>query len=80
MVKISCLYHQLKYSFKNSHLAAPLNGMKGTMCPCPDFNCASCLGLTSPMDGTDKMEVEFGDEKKERENTHQEVSKEVMQT
>ena len=53
--------------------------MKGTMCPCPDFNCASCVG-TSPMDGTDKMEVEFGDEKKERENTHQEVSKEVMQT
>ena len=28
------------------------NGMKGTMCPCPDFNCASCLGLASPMDGT----------------------------
>ena len=32
------------------------------MCPCPDFNCASCLGLASPMDGTDKIEVEFGDE------------------
>ena len=34
------------------------------MCPCPDFNCASCLGLASPMDGTDKMEVEIDDEKK----------------
>ena len=33
------------------------------------------LGLSySPMDGTDKMEVEFGDEKKQRENTHQEAS------
>ena len=31
------------------------------MCPCPDFNCASCLGLASHMDGTDKMEVEFGE-------------------
>ena len=50
------------------------------MCPCPDFNCASCLGLASPMDGTDKIEVEFGDEKKQRENTHQEASIEVMQT
>ena len=50
------------------------------MCPCPDFNCASCLGLASPMDVTDKMEVEFGDEKKQRENTHQEASKEVMTT
>ena len=49
------------------------------MCPCPDFNCALCLGLASPMDGTDKMEVEFGDEKKQRENTHQEASIEVMQ-
>ena len=44
------------------------NGMKGTICPCPDFNCASCLDLASPMDGTDKIEVEFGDEKKQREN------------
>ena len=50
------------------------------MCPCPDFNCASCLGLASPMDGTDKMEVEFGDEKKQRENIHQEASIEVMTT
>ena len=50
------------------------------MCPCPDFNCASCLGLASPMDGTDKMEVEFGDEKKQRENTHQEAYIEVMTT
>ena len=50
------------------------------MCPCPDFKCVSCLGLASPMDGTDKMEVEFGDEKKQRENTHQEASIEVMQT
>ena len=50
------------------------------MCPCPDFNCASCLGLASPMDGTDKMEVECGDEKKQRENTHQEASIEVLQT
>ena len=33
------------------------------MCPFPDFKCASCLGLASPMDGTDKMEVEFGDER-----------------
>ena len=50
------------------------------MCPCPDFNCASCLGITtcSPMDGTDKMEVEFGDEKKHRENTHQEASLEPI--
>ena len=39
------------------------------MCPCPDFNCASCFGLASPMDGTDKMEVEFGDEK-ETEGEH----------
>ena len=56
--------------------------MKGTMCPCPDFNCASCLGLhvASPMDGTDKIEVEFGDEKKQRENTHQEASIEILQT
>ena len=54
--------------------------MKGTMCPCPDFNCASCLGLASPMEGTDKTEVEFGDEKKQRENTHQEASIEVVQT
>ena len=44
--------------------------MKGLMCPCPDFNCASYLGLASPMDGTDKMKVEFRDEKKQRENTH----------
>ena len=50
------------------------------MCPCPDFNCASCLGLTSSMDGTDKMEVEFGDEKKQRENTYQEASREDMTT
>ena len=56
------------------------NGMKSTMCPCPDFNRASCLGLASPMDGADKMEVEFGDEKKQRENTHQEASIEVMTT
>ena len=48
------------------------------MGPCPDFNCASCLGLASPIDVTDKMEVEF--EKKQRENTHQETSKEVMTT
>ena len=54
--------------------------LKGTMCPCPDFSCASCLGLASPMDVTDKMEVEFGDEKKQRENTNQEASKEVMTT
>ena len=50
------------------------------MCPCPDFNCASCLGLASPMDGTDKLEVEFGDEKKKRKNTHQEASIEVLTT
>ena len=50
------------------------------MCPCPDFNCASCLGIASPMDGTDEMEVEFGDEKKLSENTHQEASIEVMKT
>ena len=50
------------------------------MCPCPDFNCASCLGIASPIAGTDKMEVEFGDEKKQRENTHQEGSIEVMKT
>ena len=50
------------------------------MCPCPDFNCASCLGLASLMDGTDKMEVVFGDEKKQRENTHQEASIENMTT
>ena len=50
------------------------------MCPCPDFNCASCLGLASPTDGTDKMEVEFDDEKKQRENTHHEASIEVMHT
>ena len=56
------------------------DGMKGTMCPCPGFNCASCLGIASPMAGTDKMEVEFGDEKKQRENTHQEGSIEVMKT
>ena len=56
------------------------NGVKGTICSCPDFNCASCFGLASPMDGTDKMEVEFGDEKKQRENTHQEASIEVMTT
>ena len=37
-------------------------------------NCASCLGLASPMDGTDKMQVEFGDEKKQRENIHHEAS------
>ena len=56
------------------------NGMKDIICPCPDFNCASCLSLASPMDGTDKMETEFGDEKKHRENTHQEASIEDMQT
>ena len=56
------------------------NDMKGTVCPCSDFNCASCLGLASLMDGTGKMEVEFGDEKKQRENTHQEASIEVLQT
>ena len=54
--------------------------MKCTMCTCPDFNCASCLGLASPMNGTDKMEVEFGNEKKQREYTHQEASIEVMTT
>ena len=54
--------------------------MKGTVCPCSDFNCASFLGLASLMDGTGKMEVEFGDEKKQRENTHQEASIEVLQT
>ena len=54
--------------------------MKGTMCPCPDYNCASCLGLASPMDRTDEMEVEFGDEKKQKENTRQEASIEVMTT
>ena len=43
-------------------------------------NCASCLGLASPMDGTDKMELEFGDEKKQREKTHHEARIEVMQT
>ena len=32
------------------------------------------------MDGTDKMEVEFGDEKKQRENTHQDASILVMTT
>ena len=30
--------------------------------------------IASPMDETDKMEVEFGDEKKQRENTHQGAS------
>ena len=50
------------------------------MCPCPDFNCASCMGLASPMVGTDKMEVEFGDEKKQRKNTHHEASIKFMQT
>ena len=50
------------------------------MCHCPDFNCASCLGLASQMDGTDKMEVELGDEKNQRENTLQEASIEVLQT
>ena len=56
------------------------DGMKGTRCPCPDFICVSILGIANPMDGTDKMEVEFGDEKKQRENTHQEASIEVMKT
>ena len=32
------------------------------------------------MDGTDKMEMEFSDEKKKSENTHQEASIEVMTT
>ena len=50
------------------------------MCACPDFKCASCLGLASPMDGTDKREVGIGDEKKQRENTHQEASTEAMTT
>ena len=55
--------------------------MNGTVCHCPDdFNCASCLGLASPMDGTDKMKVEFVDENKQRENTHLEASIEVMTT
>ena len=38
------------------------------------------LGLASPMDGTDKMEMDFSDEKKQRENTHQRASIEVMTT
>ena len=38
-----------------------VKGVKGTMCPCPDFSCASCLGISCPIDGTEKMEVEFGD-------------------
>ena len=39
------------------------------------------LGLSlGPMDGIDKTEVEFGDEKKQRENTNQEASIEVLQT
>ena len=50
------------------------------MCPCPDFICASWLGLASPVDGTDKMEVEFGDEKKQRVKTHQEAYIKVMMT
>ena len=50
------------------------------MCPCPDFNCASCLGIASPIHGTDKMEVKAEDEKKQRENTHHYTSIEVMKT
>ena len=45
------------------------------MCPCPDLNCTSCLSLASPMDGTDKMEVEFGDEKKQGEHPSRSVYK-----
>ena len=33
-----------------------------TLCPGTDFYCASCLGIASPIDGTDKMDVEVGDE------------------
>ena len=56
------------------------NAIKGTLCPGPDFNCVSCLGIASPIDETDNMEVEAGDENKQKENTHQEASKEVMKT
>ena len=31
------------------------------MCPGPDFNSVSCFGIASPIDGTDKMEMEAGD-------------------
>ena len=32
------------------------------LCPGPVFNRASCLGMANPIDGTDKMDVEVGDE------------------
>ena len=50
------------------------------MCPGTDFNYSSCLDIASPIDGTDKVEVEAGDEKKQRENTNQEACIEVMKT
>ena len=38
------------------------SGIKDTLCPGPGFNCPSCLGIAIPTDGTDKMDVEVGDE------------------
>ena len=37
-------------------------GIKDTLRPGPGFNCASCLDIASPTDGTDKMDVEVGAE------------------
>ena len=42
------------------------SGIKDTPCPGPGFNCPSCLGIASPTDGTDRMDVEVGDEIVER--------------
>ena len=38
------------------------SGIKDTLCPGPDFNRVSCLSIANPIDGTDKMDVEVGDE------------------
>ena len=32
------------------------------LCPGPVLNRASCLGISNPIDGTDKMDVEVADE------------------
>ena len=38
------------------------SGIKDTLCPGPDFNYASCLGIASSIDGTEKIDVEVGDD------------------
>ena len=40
-------------------------GIKGPLCPDPDFRCARCLGMAWPIDGRTVKEVKVEDEKLE---------------